>query len=1111
MNPRMPLDEPLPDYAEVSFVPMAAVEEESGRLNASQVRALGSVRRGYTHFIENDVIFAKITPCMENGKIALATGLKNGLAYGSTEFFIFRPYKGLLPRFVLYFLLQPSLRKKAERQMAGASGQKRVPAHYLFTHEFLLPPTHEQERIVSKLDAALSSLERAEIAARRAQKRINRYRAAVLHAAATGELTRAWRDAHRNNEGETESGDTLLRRLIAKRRARWEEAELARLRTIAKTRPRNDVWRSRYRDPNPPDRDSLVELPSEWAWASIDQLAWDSGYGTSVKCTPEGKGPAVLRIPNIRERALDFSELKFASDPREIATSQFVAPGDLLLIRTNGSKDLIGRAAVVKTEPLQKCAFASYLIRFRLVGRENLWSWLGLAWDSRLIRAQIEAKAKTTAGQYNVALSGLKGTAIPLPPQAEQSQSVREVERRLAAAARLASKLDHQLERSRATRESLFGEAFTGGLVIQDPTDESALVLLDRIRAEKAAEPGRSRRGVQPSTPEKKRDSMKEQALSPESLAAAWERIGRKADARRLFNEAGFGSDNVVQFYEALRATPQVRAAFQKAADRGGQKQKPVRHTEVQYAPPSGRFRLVDLWLEDFKNLKDYTVHFDPTQGLDVVLGWNGTGKSNLFEALVIIFRDLHEWWEKNRWPEKPMNGFRLSYEMDEHMVEITWQPTHMKRPELKRGLISRKTNIEADLKLIKREQLPLPRFVFGYYSGPTNRLAEHFLPMKQDHYDRLRLAKADDAKTLAKLLEQRRFFCAETHHAKYVLLGFSYKNDPKISEFLEDRLRIVGFESALFIIRKPLWAKSGSQAEDFWNATGIMRRVMERLRRYAIAPMVLQQKVNVARLCAMNLFLHGIGTDHKHPVISICDSLESKADPVDMVLTNPPFGKKSSFTIIGADGNNRTDRISYERDDFWATTSNKQLNFVQHVYSMLKENGRAAIVVPDNVLFEGGAGEKIRRALLQQCDVHTLLRLPTGIWYSPGVKANVLFFDKKPIRQTPATKEMWVYDLRSDRNFSLRQNPIAPENLMDFVDSYRPGDPNQRKETAQFRRFRYSEIMARDKANLDIQWQRSTVNASKEETPQSLMKEILKDLEDAIKEFANAESEISH
>lgn len=265
----------------------------------------------------------------------------------------------------------------------------------------------------------------------------------------------------------------------------------------------------------------------------------------------------------------------------------------------------------------------------------------------------------------------------------------------------------------------------------------------------------------------------------------------------------------------------------------------------------------------------------------------------------------------------------------------------------------------------------------------------------------------------------------------------------------------------------------------------------------------------NVARLCAMNLFLHGIGSDHKHPIISIADSLESKPEQVDMVLTNPPFGKKSSFTIVGADGKNQTDKISYERGEFWATTSNKQLNFVQHVYSMLKNNGRAAIVVPDNVLFEGGAGERIRRALLNHCEVHTLLRLPTGIWYSPGVKANVLFFDKKVVKGISATRELWIYDLRSIRSFSLRQNPISSEDLSDFIECYQPSDRTKRKETPLFRRFSLAEVLARDKANLDIQWHSTPAVSDNGDSPQALMKEILKDLEQAIKEFAAAESEI--
>ena len=166
--------------------------------------------------------------------------------------------------------------------------------------------------------------------------------------------------------------------------------------------------------------------------------------------------------------------------------------------------------------------------------------------------------------------------------------------------------------------------------------------------------------------------------------------------------------------------------------------------------------------------------------------------------------------------------------------------------------------------------------------------------------------------------------------------------------------------------------------AFEYLQSITISRKEMEYLRTKALQGVDLVP--NVARLCAMNLFLHGIGTDHEHPVVAIHDSLDRSTEPVDMVLTNPPFGKKSSFTIIGANGRTATDKISYERKDFWATTSNKQLNFLQHVHSMLKENGRAAVVVPDNVLFEGGAGERIRRTLLERCSVHTLLRLPTGI-----------------------------------------------------------------------------------------------------------------------------------
>src|SRR5437016_3804443 len=191
------------------------------------------------------------------------------------------------------------------------------------------------------------------------------------------------------------------------------------------------------------------------------------------------------------------------------------------------------------------------------------------------------------------------------------------------------------------------------------------------------------------------------------------------------------------------------------------------------------------------------------------------------------------------------------------------------------------------------------------------------------------------------------------------------------------------------------------------------------------------------------------------------------------MVLTNPPFGKKSSITVINEEGDESKEALTVVRDDFWATTSNKQLNFLQHVKTLLKIGGRAAIVVPDNVLFEGGAGETIRRRLLHDYDVHTLLRLPTGIFYAQGVKANVLFFDRKPASETPWTKELWIYDLRTNQHFTLKENPLRDSQLENFVAVYNADKRHARTETDRFKRFSYDELVARDKASLDIFWLR--------------------------------------
>ena len=265
------------------------------------------------------------------------------------------------------------------------------------------------------------------------------------------------------------------------------------------------------------------------------------------------------------------------------------------------------------------------------------------------------------------------------------------------------------------------------------------------------------------------------------------------------------------------------------------------------------------------------------------------------------------------------------------------------------------------------------------------------------------------------------------------------------------------------------------------------------------------------ARLCAMNMLLHGIGSQDFEPIV-VDDSLA--ADPgerFDIVLTNPPFGKKSSTMILGENGKATTEKDIVERDDFWATTSNKQLNFVQHIKTLLKPHGRAAVVVPDNVLFEGGAGEIIRRKLLHECDVHTLLRLPTGLFYAQGVKANVLFFDKKPASEKPWTKQLWIYDLRTNKHFTLKTDPLKREDLDEFVRLYNPKNRHDRKPTwsdkkpdGRWRAYNYDELVARDKASLDIFWLRdeSLSDSDNLPAPEIIAQEIVEDLEAALEQF---------
>lgn len=266
-------------------------------------------------------------------------------------------------------------------------------------------------------------------------------------------------------------------------------------------------------------------------------------------------------------------------------------------------------------------------------------------------------------------------------------------------------------------------------------------------------------------------------------------------------------------------------------------------------------------------------------------------------------------------------------------------------------------------------------------------------------------------------------------------------------------------------------------------------------------------------RLALMNLFLHNIGDIDGDNFISPADALiAASPETYDYVLANPPFGKKSSQTFTNEEGELEKDDLTYNRQDFWATTSNKQLNFVQHIRSMLKTTGQAAVVVPDNVLFEGGAGETVRKKLLETTDLHTILRLPTGIFYAQGVKANVIFFDNKPASKDPWTKEIWVYDYRTNIHHTLKKNPLKLEDLNDFIACYLPENRHKRKEDyhpetspdGRWRKFTYNEITSRDKTSLDLTWlkDKSLADLDNLPDPEDIAADIIENLEAGLENF---------
>jgi type I restriction enzyme S subunit len=491
INPRDP--GPDNDDTLVTFAPMAAVEALSGHLDASIARPWAQVKKGFTRFREGDVVMAKITPSMENGKVAHAVGLLNGIGAGTTELHVIRPTPAVASRYVMYWMLQDTFRRRARAQMTGTAGQLRVPAKFLETEVLPIAPFAEQARIVEAIESYLSRLDAAVASLERAQARLKAYRASVLEAAVEGRLVPTEAALARAEKREYEPADVLLKRILAERRQRWEAAELAKMIAAGKP-PKNDRWKVSYVEPESPDAAALPELPNGWCWARVEQLYWDAGYGTSQKCAANADGPAVLRIPNISGGQVTLDDLKYATSAAQLRASDRLVIGDFLFIRTNGSKSLIGRGAPITRDDGRPLFFASYLIRLRLLAGVRP-KWFATGWHSPLCRSQVLRVAASSAGQHNVSLAAAADFVIPLPPNSEQERILDALDEAVSVVDEASSQIAASVQRCARLRQSVLRWAFDGRLTDRDPGDEPADHLLDRIREMKDPPHTRRRTG----------------------------------------------------------------------------------------------------------------------------------------------------------------------------------------------------------------------------------------------------------------------------------------------------------------------------------------------------------------------------------------------------------------------------------------------------------------------------------------------------------------------------------------------------------------------------------------------------------------------------------------
>lgn len=484
VNP--PLDETArAETATVSFVPMTAVEAQTGAIDLSRIRRLSEVRKGYRHFRERDVLFAKITPCMENGKMAVVPRLKYGLGFGSTEFHVLRPHEEIRSEYLYRFVSAARFRRDAEHHMTGAVGQRRVPTSYLGEQIVPLPPASEQHRIESKIKQLFAELDAGVESLKKALAQLGTYRQAVLKHAFEGKLTVQWRD---QNKDSIEKPEQLIARIKQRREAQFEQQVLAwktALREWNQGGKNDDKPRKPKQPPTVGDisDDVLSTLPTladSWIWGKLGLMTCGVEYGTAAKSSASGDVP-VLRMGNIQDAKLDWSDLAYTSDHDEIRRYS-LKDGDVLFNRTN-SPELVGKSALYRGE--RPAIFAGYLIRINHMESVVDGQYVNLFLNSRVARQYGNSVKTDGVNQSNI--NGAKLVEYPFPYCSieEQREATTILDRTISHLEEMEAEIVKQLHTANILRQAILKSAFSGQLVPQDPSDEPASVLLDRIRIER--------------------------------------------------------------------------------------------------------------------------------------------------------------------------------------------------------------------------------------------------------------------------------------------------------------------------------------------------------------------------------------------------------------------------------------------------------------------------------------------------------------------------------------------------------------------------------------------------------------------------------------------------